>query len=286
MTEDWIASILVSPISGICLDRVESQLEKKTEDDQFSQAAKTLQVARQIQTQDVTVDCELKPKLSKGVAKNRRISIEDPDMRHGRKSRSQLFDGYKRHVLRDLEIGVVRSVGITPANVGEAQVTEAMDADLKAQKVKMVELHIDRAYLVSQWVKERPQGLTIFCKAWPVRNGERFTKTDFVLDWEQGLIRCPNNVSIPFEQGKTVHFPTSECNVCPLRERCTTSLRGRSISIHPEETLMIELRERQSTQTGRAKLRERTSVEHTLAHFSQWQGDRARYIGWRKNLFD
>jgi hypothetical protein len=88
-------------------------LEKKTEDDQFSQAAKTLQVARQIQTQDVTVDCELKPKLSKGVAKNRRISIEDPDMRHGRKSRSQLFDGYKRHVLRDLEIGVVRSVGIT-----------------------------------------------------------------------------------------------------------------------------------------------------------------------------
>jgi hypothetical protein len=177
-------------------------------------------------------------------------------------------------------------LGITPANVGEAQVTEAMDADLKAQKVKMVELHIDRAYLVSQWVKERPQGLTIFCKAWPVRNGERFTKTDFVLDWEQGLIRCPNNVSIPFEQGKTVHFPTSECNVCPLRERCTTSLRGRSISIHPEETLMIELRERQSTQTGRAKLRERTSVEHTLAHFSQWQGDRARYIGWRKNLFD
>lgn len=61
---------------------------------------------------------------------------------------------------------------------------------------------------------------------------------------------------------------------------------GERISIHPDETLMIELRERQSKETGRAKLRERTSVEHTLAHFSQWQGDRARYIGWRKNLFD
>jgi hypothetical protein len=44
-------------------------------------------------------------------------------MRHGRKSRSTLIDGYKRHVLRDLDSGVVPAVGITPANVPEATVT-------------------------------------------------------------------------------------------------------------------------------------------------------------------
>ena len=50
---------------------------------------------------------------------------------------------------------------------------------------------------------------------------------------------------------------------------------------------MQELRLRQSTQTGRANLRERTQVEHTLAHVvGRWQGDYARYLGWRKNLFD
>jgi len=27
-------------------------------------------------------------------------------------------------------------------------------------------------------------------------------------------------------------------------------------------------------------------VEHTLAHIGHWQGDRARYWGARKNLFD
>nr|MBA3922424.1 IS5/IS1182 family transposase [Nostocaceae cyanobacterium] len=26
--------------------------------------------------------------------------------------------------------------------------------------------------------------------------------------------------------------------------------------------------------------------EHSLAHIGQWQGDKARYIGLRKNLFD
>ena len=37
---------------------------------------------------------------------------------------------------------------------------------------------------------------------------------------------------------------------------------------------------------GRAKLRERTEVEHALAHVGHWQGRRARYLGTRKNLFD
>ncbi len=37
---------------------------------------------------------------------------------------------------------------------------------------------------------------------------------------------------------------------------------------------------------GRAALRERVQAEHSLAHIGAWQGDRARYIGQRKNLFD
>jgi transposase len=37
---------------------------------------------------------------------------------------------------------------------------------------------------------------------------------------------------------------------------------------------------------GRAKLRERVKIEHAHAHLGHWQGDRARYLGQRKNLFD
>ena len=55
-------------------------------------------------------------------------------MRHGRKSRSVRVDGYKRHVLRDLDTGLIRAVGMTPANVAEATVTEAIAADLRAQQ--------------------------------------------------------------------------------------------------------------------------------------------------------
>lgn len=115
--------------------------------------------------------------------------------------------------------------------------------------------------------------MTIICKAWKVRNGIFFDKTAFVLDWDNYLILCPNGVSLPFHEGTVVHFPKHECQTCPLRSQCTQSKLGRSISIHASESLLVELRERQITESGRAKLRERVSVEHSLAHIGQWQGD-------------
>ncbi len=81
-------------------------------------------------------------------------------------------------------------------------------------------------------------------------------------------------------------FPAATCAACPLRERCTASSRGRSVSIHADERLLAELRQRQLTPLGRAKLRERVAVEHGLAHIGHWQGRWARYRGVRKNRFD
>ncbi|MCC5617649.1 hypothetical protein LC605_21660 [Nostoc sp. CHAB 5836] len=149
------------------LNSVESWVEQKTDLDfkTKNQVNKSLKDARQIETQDVEDASDGSPKLPcrtlrerKAVAKDRRISIEDEDMRHGRKSRSQKFDGYKRHVLKDLELQMVRAVGVTRANTSEASVTIDIESDLNAQQITLEnieELQIDRAYLVNHWVKER-----------------------------------------------------------------------------------------------------------------------------------
>ncbi len=249
-------------------------------------AAMAVRVACQVRDQDV--DCSgPAPALRRGVAKDRRISVEDAQMRHGRKSRSVLFDGYKRHVLTDLDTGLVPAVGITAANAPEASVTGAITADLDAAGLTLAELHIDRAYLSSALVRDRGPDLAVYCKAWRVRNtGGRFAKDQFSIDFGAGQLTCPAGVSMPFEPGKTVRFPKNTCAACPLRQRCTTSSNGRSVAIHPDEALLTELRHRQQTPAGRAELRERVQVEHTLAHVGHWQGRRARYRGTRKNLFD
>jgi transposase len=240
--------------------------------------------ARQVRDQDVDLTGPA-PSLRRGVARGRRISVEDGEMRHGRKSRSVLFDGYKRHVMRDLDTGLVPAVGITPANVPEAAVTGDIEADLQAAGRELAGLHIDRAYLSSALVRDRGPDLQIFCKAWRVRNaGGRFAKDQFTLDFDAGQLTCPAGAVMPFEPGKTVRFPKGTCASCPLRQRCTASSAGRSVSIHPDEELLAELRQRQQTPEGREELRERVQVEHALAHIGHWQGRRARYLGTRKNL--
>ena len=249
-------------------------------------AQPALDTAKLVKEPDVRLGENGKEHLIKGVAKDRRISVEDAEMRHGRKSRSVRVDGYKRHVLHDLDTGLIRAVGLTPANAPEACVTGDISADLKRQQVVLKELHIDRAYLSSHLVRERSDELEIYCKAWPVREGKCFSKQAFTLDWDQQIIQCPAEQEMPFVPGRTVHFPANTCTQCPLKAQCTTRAKGRSVNIHPDEALLIELRERQQTPQGRAQLRERVAVEHTLAHVGRWQGRRARYRGQRKNLFD
>ena len=269
------------------LETVEAWTAQQALPAQVTEAvAANVQIAQQVQTQDVTTNAQGQPILRNGVAKNRRISVEDATMRHGRKSKSRLIDGYKRHVVHDLDTQLVRAVGLTPANAPEASGTEDLATDLAQQKVPLSELHIDRAYLSSHWVRERTSDLAIYCKAWPVRQGAYFPKTAFAWNWDAQRLRCPAGHEMPFALGETVHFPAEVCATCSQHPRCTSSAHGRSVSVHPDEPLLQELRERQLTPQGRTKQRERETVEHTLAHVGYWQSDRARYLGVRKNLFD
>ena len=244
-------------------------------------------MAHQVQTQDITPAPDGTPTLRQGVAEDRRMSVEDAEMRHGRKSRSLLVDGYKRHVLRDLDSGLIVAVGVTPANVPEASVTDAIETDLAAQQSTLKERHIDRAYLASKLVQQRADDSDHFLQglAGAVR-GHIFPKAPSI--WIGSATSCSAWVAspCPLPLGEVVKFPAATCARCALRERCTTSASGRSVTIHPDEALLQELRERQQTPQGRAKLRERVAVEHALAHVGRWQGRRARYRGVRKNVFD
>src|SRR5438876_3793589 len=173
------------------LQTVDTWVQQLSDQEDKAVAEPVLAIAKQVEEQDVQISEGGKVSLVKGVAKDRRISVEDGQMRHGRKSRSVRVDGYKRHVLHDLDTGLIRAVGLTPANVAEASVTEAISADLARQAVVLEELHIDRAYLSSLLVRQRSDKLRIYCKAWPVRQGKCFHKQAFVLDWHRQTIQCP-----------------------------------------------------------------------------------------------
>ncbi len=138
LDRDWDQQIQKDEALGLVLNvlqAVETWVQTLQQQEDVLLAQTSLSVAQQIQAQDVEVDEKGKASLIKGVAKDRRISVEDSEMRHGRKSRSVRVDGYKRHVLHDLDSGLIRAVGITLANVAEASVTQAISEDLEQQDI-------------------------------------------------------------------------------------------------------------------------------------------------------
>jgi hypothetical protein len=228
-------------------------------------------------------------RIADKVAKDRRISVEDGEMRHGRKSKKKRIDGYKRHIASDLDSDAVVACEVTPANIPEKEALPGLKDDLDHQAIFIGGLAIDRGYIGSPIVAELiDNGIPVFCKPWRNDNGGFFTKEDFDLNLRNKTITCPDGVTIKIDFGKTAKFSSDDCALCPLRDQCTSATegRGRTVSIASDERFQQRMRKKMRTKRGRQQFRDRVGVEHRLAHISQRQGNRARYCGTRKNLYD
>jgi hypothetical protein len=229
-------------------------------------------------------------RLRQGVAADRRISIEDAEMRHGRKTKSKRFNGYKRHFAADLDSGFILACAVTPANVPEERGAEPLRRDIAKQGLKIRELHIERAYINSELAQNVVARTAVFCKPWRVRNtrGKLFSKSDFHVDLRRLTITCPGGETERFEPGQVVEFDAEACGRCRFRSQCTMASEdnGRMVRISEDEALQKRLRQLAASPSGRDALRRRVGVEHRLAHIAQRQGRRARYLGVRNNLFD
>lgn len=246
----------------------------------------------QLRDQDLEPDPEGGgPRIRDGVAADRRISVEDRDMRHGRKSKSQTIKGYKSHLAADLDTNLILACGITPANKHEADALPGILEDLghHSERNEIGALHIDRGYLASENVQALAAAkVPILSKPWRSRPGEHFAKSDFKLDLGRLTITCPAGHTEKIALGTIARFPSATCDACPLRQKCTDAApgRGRSVAIASDERLQKKLRLAIAKPSGREHLRERVAIEHRLAHHARKQGTRARYNGLRKNLFD
>ena len=244
----------------------------------------------QIRTQDLEPDPQGGgSRIREGVAEDRRVSITDREMRHGRKSKSKRFNGFKRHIAADVDRGLILACAITPANRPEDEAMPSLTVDMAHQGLDVDHLLIDRGYINSTLVDEvlARRGM-IVCKPWKSRNGSLFPKSAFTLNIRDRTIACPNGQVQGFSFGTVVEFDPDICDRCLLRAQCTTAEfgNGRSVAIAEDEQLQQRLRTQIRTRVGREALRERTTIEHKLAHISQRQGNHARYVGVRKNTFD
>ncbi len=233
------------------------------------------------------------PAIRRGVAKDRVVSVVDPEMRHGRKSRSKRVDGYKAHIVTDHGNELILSVATTAANVPDGPQAAGLIRAAKAAGVPVVEVLGDTAYGDGDTrVAVEQVGVKVTAKTQPPAPTGRFPKTDFVVDPDGTSATCPAgytttdtgwNTDRKGRRVATLKFG-KRCNGCHLRGQCTTAKAGRTIRLNFHEGRLQAARAEQARPATRAKLRRRALVERKIAELKMHGLGKARYRGSRKNL--
>jgi hypothetical protein len=152
----------------------------------------------------------------------------------------------------------------------------------------------DSAYADADTLDElEEQGHTPFAKVPPTRNRDGlFSKDQFDIDLDKQEVTCPAGNTAPVlahsTGGGTASFGDL-CTSCPLRDLCTTSTTGRTVTIHPREATLTKHRSRQADTAWKQRYRAtRPKVERKIGHFVRrsWGGRRARTRGKARILTD
>jgi len=255
---------------------------------QSSPLCESLELLDTVLNQNIEPDPEGGSRVIDGVTPDRLISLNDRDMKHGRKSSSRTINGYKQHVAVELSSRLILATCVRPANEAEFYAADYLKPEV-LNWGEIDELQIDRGYLSSPLTLELyDSGKRVVAKPWDPSNKGKFAKKHFKIDLESNQVTCPEGHTTDIKKkGKTtVRFKAALCQPCPQRSRCTDSKTGRTIALLEHEAMMMDLRQYTQTTQGRAAARERVKVEHSLASICNRKGPRARYFGMRKNEFD
>jgi Transposase DDE domain len=230
--------------------------------------------------------------IQEGTASGRIPSATDPQMRHGRKSKTKRFNGHKASIAADLESQIIVD--------GDVLAGDAPDAQGLLEQVERAEENTGQS--VEQTIGDCAYGggptRQTFAEAGrelvakvpqEASNKGFFRKSAFELDLIHDTVTCPGGKTATkfttgSDGGKQFHFGM-QCRGCDLRAQCTSAAGGRQVQVHPQEALLQAARDLQQTPEGRALLRQRVMVEHRLARLAQLGIGQARYVGRRKVRF-
>ena len=242
-------------------------------------------------------------KLKEGVARDRLISVQDPEMRHGRKSHSKRFNGYKAAIAVDGESQLITAVDVLHGNAGDA--THALELTIDSENntgLDVEETVGDCAYgggNTRQIFVDA--GRELVAKVAVHGRRDQISKDLFQIDLDEMTCTCPvGQISRRVvtlgswkdkdgikHKGKAFRFERKVCADCLLRTGCikTKANRGRTVSLHPQEGLLQKAKAFQKSEAFKPYCQLRQVAEHRIARLMQLGMRQARYLGPKKTLF-
>jgi hypothetical protein len=261
------------------------------EDEQIRQAAELLS---QLLWQDVEPTAR-GHQIRRGTVEDRVPSVEDPEQRHGHKSRAGSFTGYKGAIAVDPETQLVTAVDVVPGNAHDGEAAAALVEQAEANTDnEVVQVIGDTAYgsvATRQALGERE----VIAPTVKPRPGHGLGKDQFAIDVPGERVRCPmghettqwkwvwvrSGKGKPRVQVKRFSFPAKLCRACPRYAACVAKQhgRGRLITWHQDEARLQAARALERTEYFHEQYRQRVVVEHRFARLVQLGIRQSRYFG-------
>jgi hypothetical protein len=220
-------------------------------------------------------------RIARKVAPDRVLSTVDPEARHTRKTNADKRDGYKAHIAAEPETGLVTECALTAATAPDGPT----GVKLLAAEPPGLEVLGDTHYGSGETrAALHAAGHTQTIKPIPLHSAVPggFTVHDFRVDRQAGMVRCPAGMTAPISSGRASF--ARHCPGCPLRRRCTTAKRGRTLRLHPHEEELRAARRRAVTRSFQESYRRwRPMVERSIAWLVADGCRRVPYRGIQRN---
>jgi transposase len=265
------------------------------------------------QKQDSSSPEDPTPRLRQSVAKDRILSVVDPQMRVGHKSKRQSWAGYKVHIAEEPESELITQVEVRQANEYDAEAALGlMKREEECVGLLPKELLCDGAYGSADVRADLGElGVRVVAKMRPLTDSKHFRKDEFEIDLVanngEGSITCPAGVTTTdfrmardgwYRPVKLFRFSQEACDRCELKESCLGGPNGRvknpvrpppgrQVQLHYHEEVIQEARAAQKTpeqkKALREKLKPRAKVERKISEVLRLHGLRqGRYFGLEK----
>lgn len=244
--------------------------------------------------QDLETDEQARLVVAKRVAHDRIVSLTDPCARHGRKSKSKTFNGFKLHVVGDIVSGLLASVTVTAGNHHDGSVAHRL---IRRAKDLYEELEVvlgDTAYGGAS-LRHRTKtelGVEIIAPPPPITSKRpgALGRDDFEFDFETMTALCPANVAanrheqvFSKDSDSMVHAFTwhkKDCATCSLHQRCQGKRQGgKRIRLHAHEQELRKARQDWLDPDVRRLYRQRSQCERLVNQMTRHGARRARSWG-------
>jgi len=248
----------------------------------------------QLLVQDIDDLDSDEPHLKDGVSKDRMPSATDPEMRHGRKSKRNRFDGHKAALAVDTETGLITDAdviaGNAPDNENALELVTGTEENTGCEVGKTLG---DCAYGDGATRQKFAGAERELVARTAGRPEGQLPKDEFDIDLEADCVTCPGGHTVQGSKALPRHsqparrfqFPAAVCAACPLREQCVKGNGGRTITIHPQEALLQRARAYEATDEFREDVIQRQVVEHRIARLVQLGIRKSRFFGRKKTRF-